>query len=263
MRKLTYEEYQAEQEAADRSFNALLDKMDLSTYVLRKKVGRLADTAQRDFNPLYWVRCKDLLEDRDIIFVYDLFFKMERESILVDKEEVLLKRCVPLSIRDLRELTGLSQRAFSNYTRVPYRTIQNWESNPGSCTDYDLMFISRSIHRDFDLPAVATRETLQDFETSILDRLNAVARKEGTVYINFCDVLSECKVLSISNHSVEKISTVFKSENPEYNVEYPRSEFESGNLGKYLKFYHLDRVLDEAEEDWKRGDFPYDDDDYK
>lgn len=44
-------------------------------------------------------------------------------------------------IKYLRQRTGLSQRAFGEYFRIPCRTIQNWEGEVNAYPEYlaDLM----------------------------------------------------------------------------------------------------------------------------
>lgn len=42
-----------------------------------------------------------------------------------------------MSIKDIRETTGLSQESFGRrYYSIPKRTIQNWEGNVNNCPPY-------------------------------------------------------------------------------------------------------------------------------
>lgn len=38
------------------------------------------------------------------------------------------------TVRELRELAGMSQQKFANYFGIPRRTLQNWEAPP-TCKD--------------------------------------------------------------------------------------------------------------------------------
>lgn len=46
-----------------------------------------------------------------------------------------------MTVRELREQTGLSQKAFGEYFGIPRRTVQNWETGANECNQYiiDLM----------------------------------------------------------------------------------------------------------------------------
>ena len=46
-----------------------------------------------------------------------------------------------MTVKELRERTGLSQQKFGDYFGIPLRTIQNWENGVSKCNQYiiDLM----------------------------------------------------------------------------------------------------------------------------
>jgi DNA-binding transcriptional regulator YiaG len=46
-----------------------------------------------------------------------------------------------MTVKELREQTGLSQQKFGDYFKIPRRTIQNWEIGVSECNQYiiDLM----------------------------------------------------------------------------------------------------------------------------
>lgn len=46
-----------------------------------------------------------------------------------------------MSIKELRKLSGMTQKAFAEYFNIPKRTIENWEGDINKCPDYlfDLM----------------------------------------------------------------------------------------------------------------------------
>lgn len=47
-----------------------------------------------------------------------------------------------MSIKDIRQMSGLTQAEFSKRFLIPVRTIQNWESR-GGCPDYVRIMLAR------------------------------------------------------------------------------------------------------------------------
>lgn len=41
-----------------------------------------------------------------------------------------------MSIKDLRLSTGMNRKQFSDYFRIPYRTVEDWEANKAECAPY-------------------------------------------------------------------------------------------------------------------------------
>ena len=41
-----------------------------------------------------------------------------------------------MSIKELRQQSGMSQGKFGDYFGIPRRTIQNWEAGINQCADY-------------------------------------------------------------------------------------------------------------------------------
>ena len=46
-----------------------------------------------------------------------------------------------MNFKELRKLSGMTQKEFSEYFGIPKRTIENWDCNVNKCPDYllDLM----------------------------------------------------------------------------------------------------------------------------
>lgn len=53
-----------------------------------------------------------------------------------------------MTIKELRNFTGLSQRAFSDKYKIPKRTIENWESGKSKCPDYVRQLLERAVLED-------------------------------------------------------------------------------------------------------------------
>lgn len=47
-----------------------------------------------------------------------------------------------MTFKELRKLTGMTQKAYSEYFGIPKRTIEDWETEKRNCSDYlfDLMY---------------------------------------------------------------------------------------------------------------------------
>lgn len=54
------------------------------------------------------------------------------------------------NIRELRELTGLSQAKFGNMYDIPLRTLQHWEAGDRECPQYIIKLLSRAVHEDLE-----------------------------------------------------------------------------------------------------------------
>ena len=46
-----------------------------------------------------------------------------------------------MTFKELRALSGMTQKAFAEYFNVPKRTVENWEGSVNKCPEYllDLM----------------------------------------------------------------------------------------------------------------------------
>lgn len=47
-----------------------------------------------------------------------------------------------MTFRELRKMSGMTQKAFSAYFGIPRRTIEDWDVDKAKCSDYllDLMY---------------------------------------------------------------------------------------------------------------------------
>lgn len=53
-------------------------------------------------------------------------------------------------IKELREITGLSQTKFGEYLHgIPLRSIQNWESGVRKCPEYLEKLIEEKVLKDY------------------------------------------------------------------------------------------------------------------
>ena len=47
-----------------------------------------------------------------------------------------------MNIKELREKTGMTQKAFSEWLNIPHRTVQNWEGGQRQCPEYVVELIA-------------------------------------------------------------------------------------------------------------------------
>lgn len=69
--------------------------------------------------------------------------ELENEYGIVIDEEISVKR--------LREMTGLSAQKFGDKYKIPLRTIQNWEYGINPTPEYVLLLLERAVREDFNI----------------------------------------------------------------------------------------------------------------
>lgn len=55
----------------------------------------------------------------------------------------------PISAKEIRELSGLSQDRFGQRYNIPVGTLRNWEQGKRECPDYVLSLLERAVRADF------------------------------------------------------------------------------------------------------------------
>ena len=53
-----------------------------------------------------------------------------------------------MSIKELRQAAGMTQKAFGEYLGIPHRTVQNWEGGQRQCPDYVLALIEYELRNE-------------------------------------------------------------------------------------------------------------------
>ena len=54
-----------------------------------------------------------------------------------------------MTIKGIRQLTGLSAQKFGDKYKIPLRTIQNWEGGVNKPPEYVLILLERAVKEDF------------------------------------------------------------------------------------------------------------------
>ena len=55
---------------------------------------------------------------------------------------------VSMTFKEIREKSGMSLTAFSDYFGIPYRTVHQWEREERKCADYILSLIEFKLTTD-------------------------------------------------------------------------------------------------------------------
>lgn len=53
-----------------------------------------------------------------------------------------------MTIKELRTASGMTQKAFGEYFGIPYRTIQNWETEKRECPEYLINLIQYKLEHE-------------------------------------------------------------------------------------------------------------------
>lgn len=53
-----------------------------------------------------------------------------------------------LTIKDLREASGMTQKAFAEYFGIPKRTVENWDSRINQCPAYLLELMEYKLRNE-------------------------------------------------------------------------------------------------------------------
>lgn len=54
-----------------------------------------------------------------------------------------------MTIKEIRAYTGMTQEAFSKYTGIPKRSIENWEGGKRQPPEYLVKMLERIVKEDF------------------------------------------------------------------------------------------------------------------
>ncbi len=54
-----------------------------------------------------------------------------------------------MTVKELRQLTGLSQQKFGDLYHIPLRTIQDWEAGKMQPPTYTIELLERAVREDF------------------------------------------------------------------------------------------------------------------
>jgi DNA-binding transcriptional regulator YiaG len=70
---------------------------------------------------------------------------MDQEGLspfIYEREDILM------SIKELRELSGMTQKVFGEYFGIPKRTVEDWECGRRSCNEYLLRLMYYKMEKE-------------------------------------------------------------------------------------------------------------------
>lgn len=160
MRKMTRSEWLSECGNRNDEARKLLKSLDQSGFM----ASRLSGTSvygpgyNYQFDDSYVTLVLNFLRTHGEAFRHGVYLKLEVETVLVEypdddevddwngkTEEEIIESLKLLSVKELREKTGLSQAAFGKFLMIPQRSIQNWENCVSDCPEYVLIFINKRV----------------------------------------------------------------------------------------------------------------------
>ena len=53
-----------------------------------------------------------------------------------------------MNFKELRQSSGMTQKAFAEYFEIPKRTIENWETETRKCPEYVLKLIAYKLEKE-------------------------------------------------------------------------------------------------------------------
>lgn len=103
-----------------------------------------------------------------------------------------------MTVKELRTITGLSQRAFGKKYHIPTRTIEDWEGGRRKPSETILYLLERAVKEDYKMKLfTADRETgtfiepVESIEEGIalIAKYEEADKSEGTFEDGFYDVV--------------------------------------------------------------------------
>lgn len=87
-----------------------------------------------------------------------------------------------MKIKELRELTNLTQKEFAKRYHIPKRTLENWEGGQRSPSETILYLLERAVKEDYKMyriVAIRERGSIEEFDVQTVnnaEEAKAVAR---------------------------------------------------------------------------------------
>ena len=113
-------------------------------------------------------------------------------------------------VKELRTLLGMSQIKFSDFTGIPWRTVQNWENGVSTCPEYVKEMLNELIRPYIEDPGITykrytwmanvgteydqeekiflTRESANYFAETYWDHLTDKEKEYHHAYIGMCEI---------------------------------------------------------------------------
>lgn len=74
-----------------------------------------------------------------------------------------------MTIKEMRELLGLSQEAFATMYGIPKRTIENWEQGKRQCPPYVLSLLEKVVKADYATIELSICQSIPKNEKDVIN----------------------------------------------------------------------------------------------
>lgn len=98
-----------------------------------------------------------------------------------------------MTVKELRRKTGMNRKEFSDYLKIPYQTVKNWESGISECKPmvlrgmyYELLVKKKIIRNDINMTNIT-------YAGRILTEQEVRAVREALNNINYYDVADDAE----------------------------------------------------------------------
>lgn len=89
------------------------------------------------------------VEDEDTFYFRVIPSSVGFFSCQAKEEDVFPKESKPLTFHEVRVLSGLTQKAFSEKYSIPKRSVENWDAGSRNPPDYLVELLARAVKEDF------------------------------------------------------------------------------------------------------------------
>ena len=112
---------------------------------------------------------------------------------IVRKQLILKERDCGMTVKELRLKTGMNRTEFSDYLKIPYQTVKNWENGISECKPmilrgmyYELLVKKKIIRNDINMTNIT-------YAGRILTEQEVRAVREALCDINYYDVADDAE----------------------------------------------------------------------
>lgn len=70
-----------------------------------------------------------------------------------------------MDFKELRKLSGMTQKAFAEYFNIPQRTVENWDGGQRQCPDYILDLMLYKLNKENIISMVGKRVFIIDTDS--------------------------------------------------------------------------------------------------
>ncbi len=111
-----------------------------------KEMRNLLGLSQQKFGDKYHIPKRTIQDWEHNLMTPPIYvIELLERFVLKDVNEEICPPNVNMTVKDLRNLLGLSQQKFGDKYHIPLRTVQSWESGERSCPVYVIELLKRAV----------------------------------------------------------------------------------------------------------------------